>query len=306
MPDFDDVVKSAEKTDKFLESNIKHHRKRLQNAITSLEKNIIDQCTDFKMTDGSLVGPRVNLKMAQKIHTQLTSMFEETYGTEAREVVKGFNKSATFIKKEFKDLDIAMNFTSVDKDMIKTLKKNTWNNFKKFGDDAREKIADLMYNSVAGRQPFSSLVDGISAALTGFRDKRGKSMSVYADLYANDAIMDFHNAVHLKKSEDLGFKYYLYYGNVMANTRDFCSSRVMKVYSREQIEEWNDLNWTGKSGPPFTNRGGYNCRHHWRPVRKNWIDEDKLSELREEDLKEKKDKKLPLMSSANKFKGCIT
>ena len=129
MPDFGDVIKSAEKTDKFLESSIKHHKSRLLESIKTLENNIINMAADFKTTDGSLLGPRVNMKQAQKIHSKLTSMFDETYGKEAREVVKGFNKSANYIKKSFKDLDVAMDFTSVDKDMIKTLKKSIWGNF---------------------------------------------------------------------------------------------------------------------------------------------------------------------------------
>lgn len=284
MTDFNDVIKSADATDKFLESSIKNHRRRLQEAIMTLEKNIINMTSEFKTTDGSLLGPRVNMKQAQKIHSQLTTLFDEAYGKETREVVKGFNQSANYIKKSFKDLDIAMDFTSVDKDMIKTLKKSTWGNFNQFGLQAQERLVDTMYNSILGKQPFSNLVDGISAVLTGFRDKRGRSMSTYVDLYANDAIMDFHNAVHIKKAEDLGFKYFLYYGNAMANTRDFCRERLMKVFSKEEIESW-DFPWGGKSGPAMTNRGGYNCRHHWRPVRKNWIDEEAVLDKNQDKLK---------------------
>jgi len=281
MPDFGDVIKSAEKTDKFLESSIKYHKSRLQEAIRTLEKNIIDMSSDFKTTDGSLLGPRVNMKQAQKIHSKLTGMFDETYGKEVREVSKGFTQSANYIKRSFKDLDVAMDFTSVDKDMIKTLKKNTWGSFQQFGLQTQQRLVDNMYSSIVGKQSFSNLVDGFSAALTGHRDKRGKSMSSYADLYAHDAIMDFHNTVHIKKAEDLGFKYFLYYGNAMGTTRDFCRQRVMKVFSKEEIESW-DFKWGGKSGPAMTNRGGYNCRHHWRPVRKNWVDEDKLSDMAKE------------------------
>jgi len=268
MPTEKDILKAAKGTDEFLDSSIRHHRRRLLDSIKTLENNIIDMTKEFKSSNGSLMGPRVNMKQAQKMHSKLTSLFNETYGTEARQVVKGFTSSANYIKRNFKSLDVAMDFTSVDKDMIKALKKNTWKNFNQFGLQAQEKLVDVMYNSVVGKQPFSQMVNRFRGILSGFEDVRGRSMANYADLYAHDSIMDFHNTVNLKKSDDLGFKHFLYYGSAMTTTRDFCFRRIGKVFSKEAIESWN-FGWSGKSGPAMTNRGGYRCRHHWRPVRKN-------------------------------------
>lgn len=273
------ILKVAKGTDEFLDSSIRHHRRRLLDSIKTLENNIIDMANEFKSSNGSLMGPRVNMKQAQKIHSKLTSLFDETYGAEARQVVKGFTKSANYIKRNFKDLDVTMGFTSVDKDMIKALKNNTWNSFNQFGLQTQEKLADVMYNSIAGKQPFSQMVNHFRGILSGFEDVRGRSMANYADLYAHDSIMDFHNTVNLKKADDLGFKYFLYYGSAMTTTRDFCFRRIGKVFSREEIESWVH-SWSGKSGPAMTNRGGYRCRHHWRPVRKDWIkDEGKFEAI---------------------------
>jgi hypothetical protein len=42
----------------------------------------------------------------------------------------------------------------------------------------------------------------------------------------------------------------------------------MKTYTEDEIREmWAENEWTGKAaGDPFIVRGGYNCRHHFRPV----------------------------------------
>ena len=271
------IIKSAREADEFLDSSIRYHRRRLVDSIKTLENNIIDMTNEFKSSNGSLMGPRVNMKQAQKMHAKLTSLFDETYGAEARQVVSGFSKSANYIKKNFKSLDVAMDFTSVDKDMIKVLKKNTWRNFNQFGLQAQERLVDTMYNSITSKQPFSQMVNHFRGILSGFEDVRGRSMANYADLYAHDSIMDFHNAVHLKKADDLGFDHFLYYGSAMTTTRDFCFRRMGKVFSKKEIESWVH-GWSGKSGPAMTNRGGYRCRHHWRPVRKNWIKDKKKFE----------------------------
>ena len=67
MPSTDKIIKNAKETDAFLESSIKNHQRRLADAITTLENRIVDLTKEFKSSDGSLLGPRVNLKLAQKV-----------------------------------------------------------------------------------------------------------------------------------------------------------------------------------------------------------------------------------------------
>ncbi len=52
-----------------------------------------------------------------------------------------------------------------------------------------------------------------------------------------------------------------------------------KVFTLEQIQQLNQLNWQGKSGDLFTSRGGFNCRHHWQPVKPEWLDDEDFSGL---------------------------
>jgi len=274
MPTPEDVIKVAESSNKFLASSIENHQRRLMEAINQLEKNIIDMVKEFKTTNGTLLGPRVNMKQAQRVHAQLKKLFDETYGVEARAVSSGFDQAVKYIKNELGELDIAADFTSVDMDIINTLKKNTWGTFNQFGLAAQERMVDQMYSAILGKASFSSLVTNFQGILSGHKDARGRPMSMYANLYANDAIMNFHNSVSMKKAEDAGIDLFLYYGNLIATSRQFCIDRVKKVFSKEVIDSWDDVDWGGKSGPAYRDRGGYNCRHHWVPVRKSWLKED--------------------------------
>ena len=117
----------------------------------------------------------------------------------------------------------------------------------------------------------------------GHNDVRGRSMTMYAKGFAQDAIMNFHNQVNVKKGEDLGMTHFLYNGDLISASRPFCITRAGKTYSKQQILSWDKLSWKGKAGPAMSERGGYNCRHHWRPVRPEWIkDEDGEPISREE------------------------
>ena len=303
----EDLIRVAEKANKFLNSSINNHQRRLAEAISELEKNIINMAKEFKTTDGTLLGPRVNMKQAQKVHAQLKKLFNDTYGSAARRVSRGFNQAANYIQEELGELGIAADFTSVDMDIINTLKTSTWGTFNQFGLAAQEQMVDKMYGAILGKASFSTLVIAFQGILSGHKDARGRPMSMYANLYANDAIMNFHNSVRMKKAEDAGISLFLYYGNLIATSRDFCIRRVKKVFSKEVIDSWDETPWTGKSGPAYTNRGGYNCRHSWVPVKREWLKPgtevyDKVG--KGIGKKSKKDSKNMPMGSAERLSYC--
>jgi hypothetical protein len=267
MADLEDtIVKQTKNMDEFLRDAIEGHQRRLTASIKQLEKRIMEMTRELETSNGKLIGPKVNLKLAQQVHKDLVKAFDEIYGRSARKVVDGFDEVLEFISGQFEDLDYAMKFTGVDKKMFEALKKNTWNQFNQFGLATQSKLVDTMYNSIAGQMPYDDMVKKFQRLMTGFKDKRGGSMAQYAKLYVNDAITTFHTQVSLQKADDANIDHFLYYGNVMNTTRDFCRERVGQIYTKEEIDSWNDMEWSGKSGPPMTNRGGYNCRHSWLPV----------------------------------------
>lgn len=72
-----------------------------------------------------------------------------------------------------------------------------------------------------------------------------------------------------------------YAGTRIDKTRKFCKDRINKVFTREEIEEWENLEFNGKKDnyDPFTDLGGWNCRHRLR-----WIPNE-IAVKRRKDLK---------------------
>lgn len=57
----------------------------------------------------------------------------------------------------------------------------------------------------------------------------------------------------------------LYVGGLISGSRQFCKDRNGKVFLREEIRDWSKLSFAGKPKngyDPFTDLGGYRCRHH--------------------------------------------
>jgi hypothetical protein len=233
-------------------------------------------------TSGRLEGVKINLKQAQRNHKDLLKIMEQEYGMAVDEVIGEFSQISNFIERSWKDLGESAAYTAIDKDMIATLEASTWDQFKAFGDDATNQIADAMYAQVVSGGRFSDLTTAVEGVLTGHVDARGRPMTAYTKQFSNDAVMNFHNEVNTKKGEDLGMNQFLYVGDIMGKTRHFCRIRAMKTYTRNQIDSWTH-DWQGKAGPAFEYRGGYNCRHHWRPIRKEWL-EDEFGETTDDEL----------------------
>ena len=270
-----DIVAEAQSTDAFLEEMRGLHKQRLRKAIRQLEDKMVDQLSHLDvMKSGKLEGIKINLKQSQKIHAKMLRIFEEEYGQVVGRVVGEYGQIATMIKRSWRHLGESVHFTDIDKAMLTSLQEQSYNQFAVFGEAAQSRIADAMYGQVVAGASYSQLLNTVKGILRGYKDVRGRSMTAYADTHAFDGIMNFHNQVNIKKSEDLGIKKFMYVGDIITTTRPFCRRRVGKLYTRAQIERWNGLSWSGKSGPPLTNRGGYNCRHHWRGFKDEWLDQE--------------------------------
>jgi hypothetical protein len=271
--DWKDVLTINNRTDSFLSVRRDANMTKVLNAIDNLEQRIINSLTRLS-TDktGRVRGIKTNLKQAQALHASILRDFEREYKIPMKKLTDGFSEVTKFVDDSYSDLNETAKWTKVDRDTMNLLRTNSYQQFAKFGDDAAERVSQAMYNSVIGGGTFSELTATMSGILSGGKDALGRSMSAYASTYAFDSIMNFNNQVNTMKAERIGLEHFMYVGDIIGTSRQFCKRRVMKIYTKEQIDSWNDQRWDGKAGPAFTYRGGYRCRHHWRGVRPEWFD----------------------------------
>ena len=113
------------------------------------------------------------------------------------------------------------------------------------------------------------------------RDRAGENMIRYAGQILNDSLREFDATLNLAKAKDAGLNYVVYQGSNIPTTRDFCrlvrngnyDKRKGGLFTVDEVRKLWRRNWTGKkAGDPFIVRGGYNCRHQWSFVNKDWYD----------------------------------
>lgn len=80
-----------------------------------------------------------------------------------------------------------------------------------------------------------------------------------------DLYQRIDRTANLVYADRLGLEYAIYSGTLEEDSRPFCIARVNKVFSRPEIKSWENLQFQGKPKigyDPFTDCGGFNCRHH--------------------------------------------
>lgn len=265
----------------FIENYLDSYDKELRMLQRELASLILGEyIPKFDTKDGYLV---VNEKNARLI-SDLESVFSEFKERFSTDVFKKTGESMLKLTGLTSEYFRAMNFSA------KTL-KNISKNLEKFrftvGIDPKGNVikgsfidnlastpqlkstlADFVRRSLEGEVKYTDFVSGFKTLITGNDEVNGELVR-YAEGYVHDAVFTHSQAIDNSFADELGLDCFLYAGDTIKTTRPFCDKRAGKVYTREEGETWNMLDWAGKiEGQDFfTQRGGYNCRHNimWIP-----------------------------------------
>lgn len=284
------INKASTNTRIWLRGKQKLHVQMVENSIKELQAGILDSLLALKTTKaGKLDALNRNLTYLQKIQRKVEVLFSTKFGDGTRKIIEDFHTTQAQLVNNFRLVDEAVRFTNVDAVMMNTLREGSYRQYLNLGQTASNRVTQAMYNQVIAGGQFSDLVNEINGALVGTSAKGvvGMSLAQYSRLYARDMIMNYHNDVMMQKANDLGMDLFMYMGTIMGSTRDFCRRRVGNSYTKKEINSWK-YKWRGKSGPALTHRGGYNCRHHWQPVREEWLTENDISMIDKLNPKQKK------------------
>jgi len=250
-----------------LDAIIADHTDKLERAIEACRLRIINMLMTEDFED-------IDMKRLQTLHQNAVKTINEVYGTAVQSL--DYSEIANLVSDSLKASNVDVAFTVADKQMMDALKGNLADVYVKLGASVGTQIGQAIYSSILGGVGADELAAQVTNALIGLSDRAGRPMTQYVGMYTQDGVMEFYSAIHRKKAKDVGIKKFLYAGTVIKTTRPFCRARVGNVYTEEQIQSWQNMQWKGKKeGNIWLTRGGYRCRHHFRPV----VDPVELEEI---------------------------
>ena len=280
---------------RFIEQLGEAHDRRIVGALSSLEDKLAELIGQAPLKQGALF----DLEWAVAARKDISAAIQSEYLTESSRIVNEYTQAATSAGTMLSQYG---DFVGVSDDVIRALKSQSFQGFQDIAGTFLNEIATEVYqNTISGRSAVESVkairqkINGVyaqsdqvevqrlvnianaggAAAEEAIKqlhsiyaaDKLGNNMRRYSSQMVHDSLMQFDASVVTKTGFDSGADAWKYYGSNINDTRDWCRQHSGKVYTEDQIRELWTQNWAGKaSGDPFIVRGGYNCRHHWRPV----------------------------------------
>lgn len=160
-------------------------------------------------------------------------------------------------------------------------------------------LKQMTSKAVTSNMNMKDYVSMLKDKITGTADYAG-SMDRQFKMYAYNLYQQYDAAYNQSLGNEFGFRYFIYQGGLIRDSRDFCAAHNNKVWSVEEMKEW--VNWTPSKGvypegyevkakdlysvpsymsyagyDPGIDRGGYNCRHAL-----GWIHDEMAYDLRPE------------------------
>jgi len=269
------------------------HEKRLLAVLQTLE----DRLADLMATAPTKQGELFDLAWSIRARSDIAQIMRETYLTEVDLIVRDYDR----VLSSLDDLYAEFNeFVGVDADVIRQLKQISFQGFQDIGSTITDELANELYQNTLTGRPITESVRNIRQKINGIymesdkaeinrlvklakegseeavealhkeyaADRTGRNMRRYARQMVHDSVMQFDASVNMAAAQRLGADKFKYYGSIIEDSRDWCVRHNLKTYTEDEIRKmWAENEWTGKAaGDPFIVRGGYNCRHHFRPV----------------------------------------
>ena len=306
----DKIEELAQLRENLVDTIEARHINRLNIALENLEKDVVKLVNSLPLRGNKLFETRV----AIEIRPKLKAIIDKHYVLWADNTVREYDQVAKQIVNNMKILPISDNFktlTELDIETITNLKRVKFTGFLDIATETTNALADEIYQSTISGKPFEDTVKTLQHRINGVyikadadelndlvelvatttdeniklqainklhtvygADRVGNNMRRYAKQLAHDSLMEFDGQFTKAKATEAGLTNYLYYGDIIGDSRSFCINNRGKIFSEDELRnKWSSEIWKGKSTTdPFTSRGGYNCRHHLQPTDPDWYD----------------------------------
>lgn len=254
----------------------------LDKSVKGLQRNLLelinsDYVGKFQTDDkGVILANEHNMRLAaqlegvmDKYNAVFQKSFLKDFGQEMLGVTKfttDYFKGAGYSAKKLSSIEEGLGFISTrigitDKGNII---KGSYLDSLSQNAEVRKELKDFVLNSVAGQKDYVSFLKGIKEKVVGNPEAPG-IMERYYRQYAYDSFNQVDAAINKHYADELGLEYFVYFGSLVRDSRQFCKKRAGKVFTTEEADQWiNDPTLPGKDKQgynPLIDRGRWNCRH---------------------------------------------
>ena len=273
------------------------HERRMLTILQQLEDRLAAYAIQAPVQDGRLF----DLAWSIQARADIERILRETYLTEVDSIVRDYDTVVDSVGEMFEAYE---SFLGVPDEVVANLKRVSFQGFQDIAVTFSNELANELYQNTLVGRPIEESIRNLRQKINGVyiqsdqaevqrlvniannaegdaseeavrqlhqvyaSDRTGRNMRRYASQMIHDSLMQFDASINVAAGKEVGADRWKYYGSVIQDSRPWCIKHAGKKFSEDQIRDlWANNEWQGKApGDPFIVRGGYNCRHHWRPV----------------------------------------
>lgn len=274
-----EIKRQAGKRTDLINSIIDKLDSRIEASQRALLKTIVDDFLDGMEKDDA---GNIKNTLANK---RRFAMFDSVYARFAKDnglavvqsIAEGVGKIVDFNANYFSAFTTAAELAPINANVKTTL--SAWLGLTSRGNVApngyldtlikdatvKNQIKNLMLKNVVSQNGFFDTKKALQQTIEGTPDKLGALQRYYRN-FAFDTFSVADRANQKIFADKLRFPCAIYEGGTIETSRKFCIEHNGKVFTQKEISEFQPTEAIGPGYNPFTDLGGYGCRHHL-----NWI-----------------------------------
>ena len=282
------LLKSAGDRTKLIDNLLAALEDVVGNAQEDLLQRVVTDWVNKLDTDdtGKIKNTLNNKRLLATIDTVFSSYVKNDGVKIAKEIVDGVRKVVNFNGAYFKQMTTGIEVNKITPLVNKFIQSwlglngNGWlegNGYlAKLINDPKvlQGLKDMAVRAITGQQGHDAFRSQLKDFIVGNRDKTGILERYYRN-FVYDTYSQVDRATSKVYAQKLGLAHALYEGGLIKTSRKFCKEHNGNVYTTDEIAMFDPKVAIPDNYDPFTDMGGYGCRHHW-----NWLPETVANVLR--------------------------
>lgn len=269
-----DYLKLIKSREDLISSHPAYFIQKLERIQNALYDNLLIVIKGMDVKKGAaLEASKMNIEMANKLRIQMSRWLRNNgYYESITEFGKGYSALIRESKKYYKAMGLDPAFTERDLNSLASIRKNDLNFLMTRDRDVMNATYSEVLNSIYAGSDWRRLAERLKKIHTDTVLPNGQTLrgllKKYNATYANTAFAGFDRRIQTIKARQYGLTKFLYSGSLMKDSREFCAERAGKVFSKKEIDSWQNMKWQGKAAGRnvWTFLGGFNCQHLLSPV----------------------------------------
>lgn len=231
------------------------------------------QIKDMDVKGAKLQKTPFNLKMTNKMLTDLKQWLRDAgYYESINNLGKEYGNVLQAANNYYGSMKLPAMFTDRDLKNLSLIRKNDLNFLRNRDASVIRETYNMVISGIYENRDWRDLQDQLKKMHIDTTTAKGIEnrglLKKYSGTYANTAFAEFDSQAMLIQSNRFNLEYFYYSGAGLKDSRSFCINRRGKVYTKKEIDGWENQPWKGKrtGSSVWVSRGGYNCTDSFSPV----------------------------------------